>query len=126
MARAVRNLPLLPDRILVDGLAVPGLPCPSTPIVKGDALSLSVAAASVVAKVVRDNLMRDYDRVYPQYGFARHKGYGTGTHVQALLEYGPCPIHRRSFRPVREALDIRARARERRECDAVAGTGGEQ
>ena len=109
MAQAVLNLPSRPDLVLVDGLAVAGLPCPSFAFVGGDARSLSIAAASVVAKVVRDNRMRELDRLYPQYGFAQHKGYGTAAHMQALLEYGPCPIHRRSFRPVREAEAIRAR-----------------
>lgn len=109
MARAVQALPAAPDHILVDGLAVKGLPCPSTPIVGGDGLSLSIAAASIVAKVYRDALMRDLDRVYPGYGFARHKGYSTGEHMEALFELGPTPAHRRSFRPVREATAIRDR-----------------
>lgn len=113
MARAIRDLSSLPDYIIVDGLAVPGLPCPSTAIVQGDAQSLSIAAASVAAKVVRDKRMVELDRLYPQYGFAQHKGYGTAAHVQALLEYGPCPIHRRSFRPVRDAEQLRARAGRR-------------
>jgi ribonuclease HII len=110
MARAVEALAAPPDHILVDGLAVRGLPCPSTPIVRGDSLSFSIAAASIVAKVYRDALMVDLDRIYPEYGFARHKGYGTSDHIQALFEYGPSPVHRRSFRPVREAAAIRARA----------------
>jgi ribonuclease HII len=110
MGRAVAALPSLPDHALVDGLAVKGLPCPSTAIVRGDSRSLSIAAASVVAKVVRDGRMRELDRLYPRYGFAQHKGYGSPAHVQALFEYGPCPIHRRTFRPVRDAAAIRARA----------------
>jgi ribonuclease HII len=109
MARAVNALPSLPDHILVDGLPVRGLPCASTPIVSGDALSFSIAAASIVAKVFRDALMCELDRLYPQYGFARHKGYGTSDHIQALFEFGPSPAHRRSFRPVREAAAIRER-----------------
>ena len=113
MARAVRALPALPAHVLVDGLPVHGLPCPSPAIVRGDALSLSIAAASIVAKVVRDALMREADALYPRYGFAKHKGYGSAAHVQALLEYGPCAIHRRTFRPVREALEIRRRAEEK-------------
>ncbi len=109
MRRAVTALPAPPEHILVDGLPVPGLPVPSTAIVGGDALSLSIAAASVIAKVTRDRLMLELDREHPQYGFARHKGYGTARHIQALLEHGPIPQHRRSFRPVREAQEIRRR-----------------
>ena len=109
MRRAVSALAVLPEHILVDGRPVPGLPVPATAIVGGDALSLSIAAASVVAKVTRDRLMLALDRRHPQYGFARHKGYGTARHIQALLEYGPLPEHRQSFRPVREAREIRRR-----------------
>lgn len=109
MAEALRSCPALPDFALVDGLPVPGLPCPSQAIVGGDARSVSIAAASVIAKVTRDRIMGDLDRVYPGYGFARHKGYGTQAHIRALLELGPCPAHRRSFRPVREAIGVRDR-----------------
>jgi ribonuclease HII len=109
MSRAVANLAPLPDHVLVDGLAVEGLPCPSTAIVAGDSKSLSIAAASVVAKVVRDDLMKKLDVLYPEYGFAGHKGYGSKAHIQALFEHGPTPVHRRSFRPVREAREIRRR-----------------
>jgi len=109
MARAVRALPRLPAHVLVDGLPVKGFPCPSTAIVRGDSLSLSIAAASVVAKETRDAIMRELDAVYPEYGFAKHKGYGSAAHMQALLEFGPCPVHRRTFRPVREAGEIRER-----------------
>ena len=108
MARALNALPVLPELALIDGLAVPGLPCPSQAIVGGDARSLIIAAASIIAKVTRDRLMRDLDREYPVYGFAQHKGYGTRAHMQALLQHGPCPAHRRSFRPVRDALGIRS------------------
>jgi len=92
--------------ITVDGRPVEGLPCPSTAVVKGDSKSLLVASASVVAKVVRDARMRELDALYPQYGFAAHKGYGTSAHVQALFEHGPSPEHRRSSRPVSEAEAI--------------------
>lgn len=109
MMRAVEDLGEPPQHILVDGLPVPGLPCASTPIVKGDSKSLSIAAASVIAKVTRDHDMQDLDAIFPQYGFAKHKGYGTQSHIQALFEHGPCMIHRRTFRPVREALEIRRR-----------------
>ena len=77
------------------------LPMPSESIIKGDAKSASIAAASIIAKVTRDRLMDEYDKVYPEYGFAQHKGYGTAQHIEALKKYGPCPIHRRSFEPVR-------------------------
>jgi ribonuclease HII len=112
MRRALADLVTIPDHILVDGLPVPGLPAPSTAIVKGDTLSLSIAAASIIAKVVRDRYMCVLDRVYPGYGFASHKGYGSQRHIQALLEHGPVPIHRRSFSPVREADVIRRRMRK--------------
>lgn len=78
------------------------LKMPSLSLIKGDARSASIAAASVLAKVTRDRLMEEYDREYPEYGFARHKGYGTADHLAALKEFGPCPIHRRSFSPVSE------------------------
>lgn len=104
MARAVAALDPLPDRLLVDGLPVPGLPVPSQAIVGGDGLSLSIAAASVIAKVTRDRLMLDLDRQYPGYGLARHKGYGTREHFDALQRLGPSPCHRRSFAPVGQFL----------------------
>ncbi len=103
MALAANSLRPAADFLLVDGLPVPGLPCPSRSIVRGDALSLSIAAASVVAKVTRDRLMRALDRRHPGYGFARHKGYGTAAHLLVLRRLGPCPAHRRSFRPVADA-----------------------
>jgi len=103
MKQAATALSPTPDHILVDGLAVPGLPCASTPIVKGDSKSLSIAAASIIAKVTRDRIMQELDKEYPPYGFAQHKGYGTAQHLAALKEQGPCPIHRRSFQPVRDA-----------------------
>lgn len=106
MARAMAALPSPPDHVLVDGRPVSGLGCGSTAIVGGDGVSLLIAAASVVAKVTRDRHMVALDRRYPHYGFARHKGYGSRAHMQALFEYGPSPIHRRSFRPVREAEAI--------------------
>jgi len=106
MARAVAALPCIPDHLLIDGLPVKGLPHAMTPIVGGDSKSLSIAAASVVAKVTRDREMVRYDKMYPEYGFAKHKGYGTQAHIQALLEHGPSPIHRLTFRPVREAAEI--------------------
>lgn len=110
MYRAVEALPARPEHILVDGLAVHGLPAPTTPIVQGDGKSLSIAAASVIAKVTRDRIMIALDAVYPVYGFAVHKGYGTAFHIQRLLAHGPCSEHRRSFRPVADAAGIRRRA----------------
>ena len=104
MARALGQLHPAPELALVDGLPVQGLPCPSQAIVRGDGLSLSIAAASIMAKVTRDRLMLELDRQFPAYGFARHKGYGTAAHQRALRAFGPCPQHRRSFRPVRAAL----------------------
>ena len=97
-----------PQFALVDGLPVDGLPCSSRSIVKGDSQSLSIAAASVIAKVTRDRLMCEYEALYPGYGFAAHKGYGTPAHLAALKKHGPSPIHRRSFRPVaeRDQLDL--------------------
>lgn len=109
MERAVSDLQVMPEHVLVDGLPVKGLSCISTAIVKGDSLSLSIAAASVVAKVTRDRLMLKLDKEYPQYGFSSHKGYGSKRHIQALFEHGPSPVHRRSFRPVREAQEIHDR-----------------
>jgi len=103
MARALAALEVLPDLALVDGLPVPGLPCPHRNLIGGDGRSLCIAAASVIAKVTRDRRMAELDEVYPDYGFALHKGYGTRAHLDALARCGPCPAHRRSFRPVREA-----------------------
>jgi ribonuclease HII len=103
MKRAVENLPELPEYILVDGRPVPGLPALSTSIIKGDSRSLSIAAASIIAKVTRDRMMYELDQKYPQYGFAAHKGYGTKAHLAALRKHGPISEHRQSFRPVREA-----------------------
>jgi ribonuclease HII len=103
MRRAVARLRVPPDVLLVDGhLAVPGVACPQHAIVDGDARMISIAAASVVAKVVRDRIMRRLDSVWPRYGFARHKGYATPEHLAALACHGPCPIHRYSFAPVVE------------------------
>ena len=102
MEKAVSGLSPEPDHLLIDAMKL-DLDIPSTSIVKGDSLSISIAAASIVAKETRDRLMREYHRKYPVYGFDRHKGYPTALHRQLLLEHGPCPIHRRSFCPVREA-----------------------
>jgi ribonuclease HII len=103
MRTALEQLNPPPDHVLVDGLAVRDLPWPQLPIVKGDALSYTIAAASVLAKVTRDRIMAQEERAYPGYGFARHKGYGTPEHLAALQTLGPCPIHRRSFAPLKPA-----------------------
>jgi ribonuclease HII len=100
MARAVAGLGSRPGFCLIDGLEVPGFPCPSRGVVKGDGISLSIAAASVIAKVSRDRRMRAYADEFPGYGFEKHKGYGTRTHLEALQRHGPCRIHRKTFQPV--------------------------
>lgn len=105
MARALAGMPLQPQFLLIDALPLPSVHIPQKPIVHGDALCLSIAAASIVAKVTRDRLMDREDAVYPAYGFRRHKGYGTKEHLRNLRLLGPCPIHRRTFSPVREMLD---------------------
>ena len=104
MRLALANLGVEPDFVLVDGLAVPRLPAPAEFLVKGDARSASIAAASIVAKVRRDRYMTEQDQIWPGYGFARNKGYGTREHLDALRRLGPCPLHRRSFAPVRDLL----------------------
>lgn len=86
-----------PGLLLNDAVTIPGVDIPQEPIIKGDAKSVSIAAASILAKVTRDHLMEEYDALYPEYGFARNKGYGTKEHIEALKRLGPCPIHRRSF-----------------------------
>ena len=100
MRNALEQLSPTPDLVLVDGLFVPELGFPQVAIVKGDGKSISIAAASIIAKVERDAMMRELDAQYPGYGFAEHKGYGTAQHRRALRTLGPCPIHRRSFAPV--------------------------
>lgn len=102
MAEAVAQIAPLPDFALVDGNPVRGLPCQSENIVKGDAKSLSIAAASIIAKVTRDRLMIELDDEFPEYGFAQHKGYGTKDHLAAIRRHGPCPVHRKTFRPIAE------------------------
>lgn len=97
MRQAVGKLIVCPDILLNDAVTIPGLPQKQVPIIKGDAKSLSIAAASVVAKVTRDRMMETLDTKYPEYGFASNKGYGSKAHMDALREYGPCPIHRRTF-----------------------------
>jgi len=100
MEQAVQNLPLSPDFLLIDGIHSLTLPLAQRAIPKGDQRCQSIAAASIVAKVTRDRLMVAYHAEYPQYNFAKHKGYGTKEHLQAIRQYGHCPIHRQSFKPI--------------------------
>lgn len=103
MKMAVDRLKPQPDYLLVDGkFSIPSCPLPQLPLIKGDAKSISVAAASVIAKVERDRIMLHYHGKYPDYGFSRHKGYPTPAHKKAIAAFGPCPIHRRSFKGVKE------------------------
>ncbi|MBD5485006.1 MAG: ribonuclease HII [Lachnospiraceae bacterium] len=97
MRQAIANLQVAPDLLLNDAVTIPQVDIRQVPIIKGDAKSISIGAASIMAKVTRDRLMVQYDEVYPEYGFASNKGYGAQTHIEALKKYGPCPIHRRSF-----------------------------
>lgn len=105
MARAVTGLPMSPERVMVDGLHCPELPCSVQAVVGGDRLVASISAASILAKVTRDAEMVELDRRYPEYGFKRHKGYPTREHREVLRRLGPCPIHRRSFAPVRAVIE---------------------
>ena len=102
MKRAVGELPERPGLLLIDAVSLPELPIAQSSHIKGDAKSASIAAASIIAKYVRDRLMLHYHREYPAYGFDRHKGYGTKVHLESIKKHGPCPQHRMSFRGVRE------------------------
>jgi ribonuclease HII len=104
MRRALASLTPPADCILIDAVALPHLAIPSRSIIKGDTLSISIAAASIVAKVTRDRMMVEYHRIYPEYNFVSHKGYGTEEHLQRLTQHGPCSIHRRTFAPVAQLL----------------------
>lgn len=104
MERAALALPVQPTFCLIDGLDVPGFPLEAKGVVKGDGISLSIAAASIIAKVTRDRRMQELADEFPVYGFAKHKGYGTQIHMKALREYGPCREHRRSFAPVAKLI----------------------
>lgn len=108
MSYAIGQLRQTPDFLLIDAIALPELAIPQRHIIHGDARFLSIAAASIVAKVARDQLMTQFDSLYPEYGFARNKGYPTAEHLSRLRRFGPCPLHRRSFHPV---------------CDMVGGDG---
>lgn len=106
MYESIFGLEREPQAVLIDAVKLENLPMPSQSIIKGDAKSASIAAASIIAKVNRDRLMDEYDKKYPEYGFAHHKGYGTSEHIAALRQYGPSPIHRQSFEPIRSMLDV--------------------
>ena len=104
MRLAIEQLQPSPESVLIDHITVPDVRLPQKGITKGDSLCTSIACASIVAKVTRDRLMLEFDRAYPRYGFCRHKGYGTREHLACLRREGPCAIHRRSFRPVRDVM----------------------
>lgn len=106
MYQVLKNLTLQPEAALIDAVPLRELKIPYQSIINGDALSASIAAASIVAKVERDRLMLEYDRLFPEYGFAKNKGYATKEHQAALHRFGPCPIHRKSFEPVKSMLTI--------------------
>ena len=103
MLKAVDSLKITPEFLLIDALEIPAL-IPQMKIIKGDAKSVSIACASIVAKVYRDRLMEQYSKEYPQYHFAKNAGYGTKEHLEALKKYGPCPLHRKSFSPIKEIV----------------------
>jgi len=111
MAQAIAALSPTPELLLLDAVALKNVPLPQRSIIKGDTLSISIAAASIIAKVTRDRLMRASDAQFPQYGFAAHKGYGTQQHRAAIAAHGPCPIHRVSFRGVKEYVELSGTAK---------------
>ena len=106
MRRAVAGLLVTPEHVLIDGLPVHPFPIPQTALVKGDSLSFSIAAASIIAKVTRDRIMLKMDALYPEYAFARHKGYGTAIHLERLKIHGLSPIHRKTFSPVAKQIEL--------------------
>lgn len=109
--RAVQGLSIQPEKVLIDGNKCPVLPCPVEAIVGGDDSVIEISAASIIAKVWRDRLMVELDLKYPEYGFAKHKGYGTADHIAAINKYGPLKMHRRSYAPVALALGLGLRSR---------------
>ena len=106
MYQALKALSPSPDAALIDAVELPQLSISAQSIIKGDAKSASIAAASILAKVTRDRLMAVYDLEYPGYGFAKHKGYGTAEHLAAIQRLGICPLHRRSFQPIRSIMEL--------------------
>jgi ribonuclease HII len=125
MSRALASLTAPADCLLIDAVELPNLAIPSRSIIKGDTLSVSIAAASIVAKVTRDRMMAVYHQTYPVYNFLSHKGYGTVEHLQRLAQHGPCAIHRRSFAPVAQLLRGHERMRfpAQTEVGELPGTG---
>lgn len=107
MYQAIYSLKVKPDEVLIDAMPLDSLDIPHQSIIKGDAKSASIAAASIVAKVTRDRMMNEFDKIYPQYGFVQNKGYGTKEHLEALSKYGPCAIHRCSFEPIKSMVSFR-------------------
>ncbi|EKT59336.1 ribonuclease HII [Providencia rettgeri Dmel1] len=105
MQRAVAGLSIVPEYVLIDGNRCPKLPMPSQAVIKGDSLVQEISAASILAKVIRDREMVELDKTFPEYGFAKHKGYPTAYHLEKLAQYGATEFHRKSFAPVRRALD---------------------
>lgn len=105
MQRAYQTLPVRPDHLLIDGNQLPEIPCPMYPVIKGDSVSLSIAAASIVAKVTRDTIMQELAQTFPHYGWENNAGYGTKSHIQGLDTAGVSIHHRRSFRPIRQRLE---------------------
>ena len=106
MYRAIKELPIKPDFVLTDAMKVKfDVPIQTQSIIHGDALSASIAAASIIAKVTRDRMTDDWDKIYPKYGFSHNRGYGTKTHIESIYKYGPCPLHRHSFEPVKSLLN---------------------
>ena len=101
MYRAIQQLSPQPQAVLIDAVPLPALTIPSVSLIGGDAISASIGAASIIAKVERDRIMLELDQQYPHYGFAKHKGYGTAEHMRAIQQYGPCPVHRQSFEPIK-------------------------
>jgi ribonuclease HII len=104
MKRAVEGLTVLPEYVIVDGNRLPSWSYPSEPVVKGDSIVPCISAASIIAKVFRDEEMKNFDKIYPGYGFSRHKGYGTKEHIDAIKRLGPTPIHRRTFEPMKSII----------------------
>ena len=114
MRKALFSLPLKPDHVIVDGYSIPRLKIFQRGVIGGDKKCLSIAAASIVAKVIRDDMMDKFDKEYPGYGFSQHKGYGTKAHLESLRRLGPCKIHRKSFRPVKIVLEHKLHPQGRR------------
>jgi ribonuclease HII len=113
MRKAVKNLAVKPDLLLIDAVRIPELDIRQIPIIKGDAKSISIAAGSIIAKVTRDRMMREYDLLYPEYGFAGHKGYGCASHIEKIKKIGPSPIHRKTFIKNFVSEDERRRGKEK-------------